>query len=151
MKVGISRMSKLSETTFNLVNNFLKIRKKDIVTITGKINNFQQECGQLEEIPSIEELNIAIRKKEAATDIRLTSDNLQYRAARELLPQQNEFPENYHQSWVKEITTLIDISWHSLAKDMADELKDLKNAVHKAQAIQTNNFVRRLINKLLNK
>lgn len=122
-------MNNLAEISFNLVNNFLKIRKNDFIAISGKIYNYGVSEDPLEEISFIEELNIAFRKKEASTDIRIATDKMHYRTNNELLSQQNEFPKDYHQNWINGITTLVDVSWHSLARDLANEMKDQDNQI----------------------
>ncbi len=56
-------MEKYSELAFNIINNLLKIQKNEVISISGEIHNSHSTNEPLIEIPIIEELAVAIRKK----------------------------------------------------------------------------------------
>ena len=72
-------MEKYIELSYNIINNLLRIQKDDVVSISGEIRNGANADYALIELPLIEEIAVAIRKKKAFPVLELTTENLKKR------------------------------------------------------------------------
>jgi leucyl aminopeptidase (aminopeptidase T) len=110
-------MEKYSELAFNIVNNLLKIKSDDVISISGEIHNGKNANDPLVELPLIEELSVAIRKRKAFPVLEISTENLKRRFFAEMPDEVFSVPPNYYKSWINSIDKFIEISWESYSSD----------------------------------
>ena len=110
-------MEKYSELAFNIVNNLLKIKSDDVISISGEIHNSKNANDPLVELPLIEELSVAIRKRKAFPVLEISTENLKRRFFAEMPDEVFSVPPNYYKSWINSIDKFIEISWESYSSD----------------------------------
>lgn len=110
-------MEKYSELSFNIVNNLLRIQKDDVISIAGEIHNGKNSKDALIEIPLIEELAIAIRKRNAFPILEISTENLKKRFFAEMPDEIFSIPPNYYKNWINSISSFIEIGWESFSSD----------------------------------
>ena len=124
--------SKYSELAFNLVNNLLRIQTDDVISISGEIHNVGPGNDPLIEIPLIEEISVAIRKRKAFPVLELSTENLKKRFFAEMPEDIFSMPPNYYMSWIDSIDTFIEVGWESLSSDFKEtserQLKSFKDS-----------------------
>ncbi len=119
---------KYAELAFNLVNNLLRIQKDDVISIAGEIHNGRNSQDPLIELPLIEEIAVAIRKRRAFPVLELSTENLKKRFFAEMPEEVFSVPPNYYKSWINSIDTFIEIGWESFASDFKETSdKQIKN------------------------
>ncbi len=102
---------------FKIANIVLGIKKDDVVSVSGDIHNSPKDEALediLAEIPLIEELALAIRKKKAFPVIDLSTDNLKRRFLSEMPEDIYELPLSYYTKWAERIDFFIDIGWRNM-------------------------------------
>lgn len=102
-------MDKYSIIAFKIVSILLKIKKGDVVSIAGEIHNLGNE--PLSEISLIEELAIAIRKREGFPVLDISTEKLKNRYLLEI--ENKSFDFSYFSKYVDLIDTFVDIGWRS--------------------------------------
>jgi len=110
-------MEKYSELAFNIINNLLKIQKNEVVSISGEIHNAHSANDPLIEIPVIEELAVAIRKKRAFPFLEISTEKLKKRFFSEMPDEIFSVPPDYYKNWINLIDKFIEISWESYYSD----------------------------------
>ena len=109
-------MEKFSELAFNIVNNLLKIQSNDVISISGEIHNGNNSNDPLIELPLIEELAVAIRKRKAFPVLEMSTEKLKKRFFAEMPEEVFSVPPNYYKSWINAIDKFIEISWESYSR-----------------------------------
>jgi len=117
-------MINYSQVAFNIINNFLKIYKDMVISISGEIHNAQGSVQPLVEIPLIEELAIAIRKRKAFPVLELSTQNLKKRFFQEMPDEILEIPPHYYDSWIDAIDVFIEINWKNLTDEFDEKIKE---------------------------
>ncbi|MBN2460648.1 MAG: hypothetical protein JXB60_03490 [Candidatus Cloacimonetes bacterium] len=112
-------MENYSEIAFNIVNNFLKIYKDMVIVITGEIHNAPDSREPLVEIPLIEELAVAIRKRNAFPVLEISTQKLKERFFREIPSEMMKMPPHYYNNWLDSINSFIEVGWKSLTDEFA--------------------------------
>ena len=134
-------MENFPELAFNIINNLLRIKKDNVISISGEIYNSQNSPQQLLEIPIIEELAIAIRKKEAFPILELSTTNLRDRFFNEMPKNIYSLPPSYYIKQIEIIDAFIEIGWQKFSsdslesesiqsKEMAKSTNDLKIKIY---------------------
>ncbi len=102
---------------FKIANIVLGVKQNDVVSISGDIHNSPKDESMedvLAEIPLVEELALAVRKKKAFPVIDLSTDNLKRRFLSEMPEDIYELPLSYYTRWVEAIDFFIDIGWRNM-------------------------------------
>jgi len=127
-------MEKYSELAFNIINNLLKIQKNEVVSISGEIHNAHSANDPLSEIPVIEELAVAIRKKKAFPFLEISTERLKKRFFAEMPDEIFSVPPDYYKNWINLIDKFIEISWESYYSDFHQtsdkQIKQLQNSTN---------------------
>ncbi|MBT3756858.1 MAG: aminopeptidase, partial [Candidatus Cloacimonetes bacterium] len=127
-------MEKFSELAFNIINNLLKIQKHDVISISGEIHNANNANEPLIELPLIEELAVAIRKRKAFPVLEMSTEKLKKRFFAEMPDEVFSVPPNYYKNWINAIDKFIEISWESYSSDFHDksdrQLKQFKDSTN---------------------
>lgn len=110
-------MKEYSEIAFNIINNFLKIHKNDIVAISGEIHNNEDSPHPLVEFPLIEELAVAVRKKNAFPKLNIYTQNLKKRFKQEIPEEIFSSSQNHYFNWIDSVDSFIEIGWKRLSED----------------------------------
>lgn len=110
-------MEKYSELAFNIINNLFKIQTGDIISISGEIHNAEKSEDPLIELPLIEELAVAVRKRKAFPVLEISTENLKKRFFGEMPDEVFSTPPNYYKNWINTIDKFIEISWESYSSD----------------------------------
>ncbi len=129
-------MEKFSELAFNIINNLLKIQKNDVISISGEIHNGNNANDPLIELPLIEELAVAIRKRKAFPVLEMSTEKLKKRFFAEMPEEVFSVPPNYYKNWINAIDKFIEISWESYSSDFQEtsekqieQFKDSTNSI----------------------
>ncbi|MEA1971873.1 MAG: hypothetical protein U9N34_01045 [Candidatus Cloacimonadota bacterium] len=125
-------MDKYSKIAFKIVAILLKIKKGDIVSIAGEIHNLGTE--PLSEIALIEELAIAVRKREGFPVLDISTERLKNRYFREI--QTKDFQIDYFNNSVDLIDVFVDVGWRSnpeIMNQLSDE--EFEQIVEHTEAI----------------
>ena len=93
-------MEKYSELAFNIVNNLLKIHNDNVISIAGEIHNSNNSEEPLIELPLIEELAVAIRKRKAFPVLEISTESLKKRFFAEMPEDIFSVPPNYYKNWM---------------------------------------------------
>jgi hypothetical protein len=123
-------MENYSELAFNLVNNILRLKKNNVISISGELYNDKKSISApLQEIPLIEELAVAIRKKFAFPILELSTTNLQKRFFSEMPESIYSLSPDYYKNWIAMIDSFIEIGWQKYfsefeSKTNAAEMND---------------------------
>lgn len=125
-------MDKYSKIAFKLVSIMLKVKKGNTVSIAGEIHNLGNE--PLVEIPLIEELAIAIRKREGFPVLDISTESLKSRYVKEI--PEKDFDIDYYSKYVDLIDIFIDVGWrsnpdilHQLTDEEYQEILDRTNSI----------------------
>ncbi|MCF7794151.1 MAG: aminopeptidase [Candidatus Cloacimonetes bacterium] len=125
-------IEKYSELAFNIVSNLLHIQKDDVVSIAGEIHNVRSNEAALLELPLIEEIAVAIRKRKAFPVLELSTENLKKRFFAEMPEEVFSVPPNYYKSWINSIDIFIEVGWESFASDFKEtsdqQIKSFKDS-----------------------
>ncbi len=117
-------MANYPEIAFNIINNFLHIRKDNVISISGEIHNEDNALHPLIELPIIEELALAIRKRHAFPVLELSTQKLKERFFEEIPEDLLRVPPYYYNSWMDTIDIFIEVSWKSLTDDYDHKFKE---------------------------
>ncbi len=113
MDNGWTMKDKISKLAFNIVTNFLNIKKDDAISIYTEI--FDQNYEQpLLEIPLMEELAVAVRKRKAFPILEVTTQNLQKRFFNELSEEILGIVPKYFIEKIDLVTAFLEIGWKAL-------------------------------------
>lgn len=102
-----------AEIAFKIVNVILKAKPAQVVTLSAEIHNGYEMDNPLNEIPFLEELAMALRKKKAFPILDIASENLRKRSFSEIPDEILDMPLNYYQQWVSLSDFFIDLSWRA--------------------------------------
>ncbi len=105
--------NQIAKLAFNIVTNFLNIKKDDAISIYAEIfdNSIQ---NTLSEIPIMEELAIAIRKRKAFPLLEITTQNLQKRFFEELSDDILGLVPQYFLNRIDKLSAFLEIGWKAL-------------------------------------
>ncbi|MCF7858637.1 MAG: hypothetical protein K9N07_04855 [Candidatus Cloacimonetes bacterium] len=127
-------MENFSELAFNIINNLLQIKQNDVISISGEIHNDSNANEPLAEIPLIEELAVAIRKRKAFPVLEMSTEKLKKRFFAEMPDEVFSVPPNYYKNWINAIDMFIEISWESYSSDFHNrsdrQMKQFKNSTN---------------------
>ena len=101
----------ISKLVFNVVSQFLKIKEDDVISVSVEIFD---KTNPLLEIPVMEELAVAIRKRMAFPTLEVTTQNLQKRFFSELSEEALGLVPKYYLKWISEISAFVEIGWKAL-------------------------------------
>jgi leucyl aminopeptidase (aminopeptidase T) len=136
-------ISNYSEFAFNIVNNLLHVQKDNVISISAEIHNRPAAEDPLVEIPLLEEIAVAIRKKKAFPVLEISTENLKKRFFTEMPEDVFSAPPTYYQCWIDSIDTFIEVGWESLDSDYKETADQQINTFKKT--------TRKLINQLFQK
>ncbi|MFC1898165.1 hypothetical protein ACFLYJ_01190 [Candidatus Cloacimonadota bacterium] len=137
-------MEKYTELSYNIINNLLRIQKDDVVSISGEIRNGAHEEFALIEVPFIEEIAVAIRKKKAFPVLELTTENLKKRFFAEMPDEVFSVPPNYYKNWINSIDIFIEVGWESFSSDFIESSeKQIKKFKDSTQSVMEHLFEQR--------
>ncbi len=124
-------MLNYSDFALNITNELLKIKKNDVVSISGEIHNGKGADDPLSELPLIEELAFTIRQKQAFPVLEISTETLKERFFTEIQEESYSVPSDYYKNWIKTIDFFIEINWEiytgSLSNNtISDNLKQFR-------------------------
>ena len=129
-------MEKYSELAFNIVNNLLKIHNDNVISIAGEIHNSNNSEEPLIELPLIEELAVAIRKRKAFPVLEISTESLKKRFFAEMPEDIFSVPPNYYKNWINSIDIFIEVGWESFSTDFKETAeKQIKQFKDSTQSI----------------
>ncbi|MDO9577583.1 MAG: aminopeptidase [Candidatus Cloacimonadales bacterium] len=137
-------MEKYIELAYNIINNLLRIQKDDVVSISGEIRNGANAEYALIELPIIEEIAVAIRKKKAFPVLELSTENLKKRFFVEMPDDVFSVPPNYYKNWINSIDIFIEVGWESFSSDFIETSeKQIKKFKDSTQSVMEHLFEQR--------
>ncbi|MBC8383925.1 MAG: aminopeptidase [Candidatus Cloacimonetes bacterium] len=137
-------MEKYIELSYNIINNLLRIQKDDVVSISGEIRNGANADYALIELPFIEEIAVAIRKRKAFPVLELTTENLKKRFFVEMPDDVFSVPPNYYKNWINSIDIFIEVGWESFSSDFIETSeKQIKKFKDSTQSVMEHLFEQR--------
>ena len=100
---------------FKIINQIIRVRAGQVISINGEIRNGSQTDSSetLEQIPFIEELALAIRKKNAFPMLELSTERLKERFFSEVSEDVYDTPFSYYKSLIEKVDCIIDLGWRS--------------------------------------
>jgi leucyl aminopeptidase (aminopeptidase T) len=105
-----------------------------VISISGEIHNANNANEPLIELPLIEELAVAIRKRKAFPVLEMSTEKLKKRFFAEMPDEVFSVPPNYYKNWINAIDKFIEISWESYSSDFHDksdrQLKQFKDSTN---------------------
>ncbi|NQV19549.1 MAG: hypothetical protein HQ534_13545 [Armatimonadetes bacterium] len=107
-------MDNFPEIADKIVNDFLKIKPGNIVSISGEIHNANKTDKPLLEIPFIEELALGIRKKKAFPVLEISTENLKKRFFAEMPSEIFSLQPVYYKKWIDSIDVFIYVGWKNV-------------------------------------
>jgi len=110
--------AEISKLVFNVVSQFLKIKENDVVSVSVEIFD---KINPLLEVPVMEELAVAIRKRMAFPTLEVTTQNLQKRFFSELSEDALGLVPKYYIKWISEISAFVEIGWKALGNHFEEE------------------------------
>ena len=110
--------AEISKLVFNVVSQFLKIKENDVVSVSVEIFD---KINPLLEIPVMEELAVAIRKRMAFPTLEVTTQGLQKRFFSELSEEALGLVPQYYLKWISEISAFVEIGWKALGNHFVEE------------------------------
>lgn len=123
---------KYAELAYNIVENLLHIQKDDVISIAGEIHNGRSEEDSLLELPIIEEIAVAIRKRKAFPVLELSTESLKRRFFAEMPEDVYSVPPSYYKNWINSIDIFIEVGWESFASDFKEtsdkQIKSFKDS-----------------------
>ncbi len=102
-----------TEVAFKIVSIVLNVQKGNVVSLNGELHNASQLDDALCEIPFIEEIALAIRKRNAFPVIEISTENLKRRFFSEIHDAVFALPNEYYNRWVSAIDCFIDLGWRT--------------------------------------
>lgn len=106
----------LGKLAFQVVHQILDIQPGQVAVISGEIHNAPNNSGMtnpLAEIPLVEEIALAVRKRGGFPVIELSTENLKHRFLREMPDDVYDQPLDYYRQWIGLVSCFIDIGWRS--------------------------------------
>jgi len=107
-------MDNLPEIADKIVNDLLKIKPGNVVSISGEIHNTNKIEEPLLEIPFIEELALEIRKKKAFPVLEISTENLKNRFFAEMPSDIFSLQPVYYKKWIDSIDIFIYVGWKNV-------------------------------------
>ncbi len=114
-------------TAFKIINQIVRVRAGQVISINGEIRNGSDTDSSetLEQIPFIEELAMAIRKKKAFPLLELSTERLKERFFSEVSEEVYDTPFTYYTSLIEKVDCIIDLGWRSNPK-LFESISDVK-------------------------
>ena len=109
-------MNHLPVIAYKIVGQVLGVQKGQVVSIQGEIHNAPEEGAYafaLAQVPLIEELALAVRKKGAFPVIEMSTENLRRRFLREMPEDIYDMPLDWYTRWAEGIDHHIDVGWRT--------------------------------------
>lgn len=120
-------MENYSELAFNLVNNILRLKKNNVISISGELyNSKKSNDSPLQEIPLIEELAVAIRKKSAFPILEISTTNLQERFFSEMPESIYSLSPDYYEQWIAMIDSFVEVGWQKFFNEFEPKNKAIE-------------------------
>lgn len=104
-------MVNYAQIAYKIVHQVLDIQAGEVVSLSGEILN--RQATPLEQIPLIEDLALALRKKGAFPVLEISTENLKHRFFAEMPEEIHKLPLAYYESWVNSIDAFIDVGWRN--------------------------------------
>jgi leucyl aminopeptidase (aminopeptidase T) len=102
-----------TEIANKIINDVLKIKPGQSVTISAEIHNVLAYNEPLVEIPFLEELALQIRKQKALPTIDISTENLHKRFFEEIADHNQSISMELFKKWLNTSDIFIDLSWRS--------------------------------------
>ena len=115
-------MRNLSEIIYKIINQLLQIQAREVVSIAGEIHNSVQSTQALHEIPFLEEIAIAVRKKKSFPVLDISTEKLKQRFFTEIPKDCMEMNPTYYLHWMDRIDAFVEIGWKNITPQFSDEL-----------------------------
>jgi|GEM_PF-3408501 len=109
-------MNHLPVIAYKIVGQVLEVQKGEVVSIQGEIHNAPEEGAYafaLAQVPLIEELALAVRKKGAFPVIEMSTENLRRRFLREMPDEILDLPLDWYGRWAEGIDYHVDVGWRT--------------------------------------
>ena len=116
-------MDNFPELANKIVNDLLKIKPGNVVSISGEIHNASKTEEPLLEIPLIEELALEIRKKKAFPVLEISTENLKNRFFAEMPSEIFSIQPVYYQKWIDSIDVFIYVGWKNVFNEFQSTQK----------------------------
>jgi len=120
-------MHNYTEFVSNIVNEILRIKKGNVISISGEIYNSEESSNQLVEIPLIEDLAVMIRQKAAFPILEITTTTLQNRFFDEMSKDIHTLTPSYYSKWVDLIDCFIEIGWQKIFDEFTPEKQSVSD------------------------
>ncbi|MFC1887417.1 hypothetical protein ACFLYK_01260 [Candidatus Cloacimonadota bacterium] len=111
-------MNDLQKAISNLLTNFLKIRKDDVVSIDAEIYNRKDTEDPLVEMQIVEALFLELSRKNVYPLLNISVQKIQDALKEELPGKLNSVPERISQSFIDNIDTFVEVGWKKLSRQM---------------------------------
>ncbi|MCD4829289.1 MAG: aminopeptidase [Candidatus Cloacimonetes bacterium] len=109
-------MNHLPVIAYKIVGQVLGVQKGQVVSIQGEIHNAPDDGAYafaLAQVPLIEELALAVRKKGAFPVIEMSTENLRRRFLSEMPQEIFDMPIDWYTRWAEGIDHHIDVGWRT--------------------------------------
>ncbi len=103
----------LAEIAFKVVHNVARLNENEVVSLSGEINNVNNNENPLSQIPLIEEIAIAVRKNKSFPILEISTLNLKKRTLNELPENLFSLPTEFYEKWMQVIDIYIDFTWNN--------------------------------------
>lgn len=111
-------MKELQKTANNLINNFLKIRKDDIVSIASEIYNCSEAKEPLVEMEIVETLFLELLRKKAHPLLNISVQNIQEKVKQEFPQSLQLIPDRFNRNFIENIDSFIEVGWKKLSRQI---------------------------------
>ena len=100
----------LAEIAFKIVHNVARLSENEVVSLSGEINNVDNDENALCQIPLIEEIALSIKKNKAFPILEISTSNLKKRSLNELPENLFSLPTEFYEKWMRAIDIYIDFN-----------------------------------------
>ncbi len=123
-------MKDIQKIAENLIGNFLKIHRDDIVSIASEIYNTNNTTDPLVEMKMVEALFLELSLKKAYPILNISVQSIQERLKQEIPEFRQFIPQKINHVFLENIDSFIEVGWKKLSRqimssaDTNDSTKD---------------------------
>jgi hypothetical protein len=122
-------MKSIRDIISNLLNNFLKFRKNDIVSVAAEIYNTADSKDALIEMEIVEALYLELIRKKTFPLLNLSLQKIQQTLKEEFSAYETVIPEKIDQNFIDNIDIFIEVGWKKLSRQNLTDNDLQKSAV----------------------
>jgi leucyl aminopeptidase (aminopeptidase T) len=111
-------MKDLRSTVKNLIDNFLKIRKDDIVSIASEIYKSSEADDFLVEMEMVEALFLELTRKKAYPLLNITVQKIQEKLKQEFPETLQLVPDRITRNFIETIDSFVEVGWKKLSRQI---------------------------------